>query len=556
MSSARRLGLAALAVGAAACRPPIEAPPGTLVVVKELQATWVENFNPFSAGGGARWPTQAGVYEPLFIYNSAQGEFVPALATSWAWIEGGATLALTLRQGVRWSDGAPMTAADVAFTFRLLQREPALDSQGLGPRIREVVVVDDHTVQLRLLAPFSPALGRVAQVPIVPAHIWEGVADPAGWSNPAPVATGPFTEVLRFETQVFDLGRNPHHWDPEAAAGVERLRMPAMSGNDQANVALIHGEIDWCGTFIPSVDRVFVSRDRAHHIDWSPPTGSTIFLYANAAQAPFDDARVRKALSLAIDRDQLVRLAMHGTTHGSDGTGLSDKHDAWRDPEALALGDWVTHDPARAGALLDAAGWRLGEDGLRRNSAGEVLRAELEVVSGWSDWLRGAQVISVQLRAIGVDAPVRARDFGAWMDGLSRGNFRLSFGWSGDGPTPYDLYSGLMGSAALRPLGQPAASQWHRLADPESDALLTAFEQSTDPAEQQRIAAGLQRRFAALAPAIPLFPSPSWGQANTTRIEGFPSAADPYALLSPHASPESLLVLRRLRARAPAGDGS
>jgi peptide/nickel transport system substrate-binding protein len=142
------------------------------------------------------------------------------------------------------------------------------------------------------------------------------------------------------------------------------------------------------------------------------------------------------------------------------------------------------------------------------------------------------------------------------MDGLSRGNFRLSFGWSGDGPTPYDLYAGLLGSAALRPVGEPAASQWHRLADPESDVLLTAFEQATDPGEQRRLAAGLQRRFATLAPAIPLFPSPSWGQANTTRIEGFPSAADPYALLSPHASPESLLVLRRLRARPPAGDGT
>ncbi len=539
----------ALAAALLGCRPPVAAPPGTLVVVKELQATWVENFNPFSAGGGARWPTQAGVYEPLFIYNSVQDAFVPWLATEWGWIDGGATLALRLREGVRWSDGAPLTAADVAFTFGLIQREPALDSQGLGPRIAEVLVIDPHTVHLRLKAPFSPALGRVAQVPIVPAHIWTGVADPAGWNNPEPVGSGPFTEVLRFETQVFDLGRNPHHWNPDAALGVERLRLPAMSGNDQANVALIHGEVDWCGTFIPAAQRVFVDRDPANHIDWSPPMGATIFLYANAARAPFDDPAVRKALSLAIDRDQLVRLAMHGTTHGSDGTGLSDKHRAWLDPEALRLGDWVSHDPARAGALLDQAGWKLGEDGLRHDASGATLRAELEVVSGWSDWLRAAQVISVQLRAVGVDAPVRARDFGAWMDGLSRGDFRLSFGWSGDGPTPYDLYAGLLGSAALRPLGEPAASQWHRLADPEADALLTAFEQATDPDEQRRLAVGLQRRFAAVAPAIPLFPSPSWGQANTRWLSGFPSADDPFALLSPHSSPESLLVLSRLHAR-------
>ena len=531
------------------CRPPISAPPGTLVVVRELQATWVENFNPFSAGGGARWPTQAGIYEPLFIYNSVKGEFEPWLATEWSWLEGGTTLAIHVREGVQWSDGTALTAEDVAFTFRLLLRQPALDQQGLGAHIANISVPEPSVVHLQLVAPYSPALGRVAQVPIVPAHIWSTVSDPTAWNNPEPVGSGPFTEVLRFETQVFDLGRNPHHWNVDAAQGIERLRLPAMSGNEQANVALIHGEIDWCGTFIPASERVFVAKDPAHHIDWSPPLGSTIFLYANAARPPFDSADIRKALSMAIDRDQLVRLAMHNRTHGSDGTGLSDKHQAWRDPQALRMGDWVNYDPTRAAALLDAAGWKLGEDGLRYNASGTPLRAELQVVSGWSDWLRAAQVISVQLRAIGVDAPVRARDFGAWMDGLSRGDFVLSFGWSGDGPTPYDLYAGMLGSAALRPLGTPAASQWHRFADRESDALLAAFEAATDPEEQKVVAAALQRRFALLAPAIPLFPSPSWGQANTTRIDGFPTAENPFALLSPHSSPESLLVLRALTLR-------
>ena len=532
-----------------ACRPPIEAPPGTLVVVKELQATWVRNFNPFSAGGGARWPTATGIYEPLVVYNSAQDAFVPWLATGWEWQDEGATLALTLRDGVRWSDGSPLTAEDVAFTLRLMQREPALDAQGLGPRLASVDVVDPLTVRVRLSAPFSPVLGRLTQVPIVPAHIWQAVADPAGWANPDPVASGPFTEVLRFDTQVFDLGRNPYHWDGQSHAGVDRLRLPALSGNDQANVALIHGEVDWCGTFIPAVQRVFVARDPAHNVDWSPPVGPTIFVYANAARPPFDDVRVRQALSLALDREQIVRLAMHGTTRPSDGSALSDKHSAWRDPEAVALGDWVSYDPARAAALLDAAGWVRSADGLRRNAAGDVLRADLEVVSGWSDWLRAAQVISVQLGAVGVDAPVRARDFGAWMDGLSRGDFGLSFGWSADGPTPYDMFAGLLGSAALRPLGEPAASQWHRLADPEADRLLGAFAHATRMDDQRQVAGALQRRFAELAPAIPLFPSPSWGQASTARFRGFPSADDPYALLSPHAGSEVLLVLRSLRVR-------
>lgn len=539
-------------MGLLSCRATIEAPPGTLVVVRELQASWVRNFNPFLPAGSNRWPTTAGVYEPMGIFNSVTGETEPWLATSWRWEAGDTELVYELRQDVLWSDGEPFSADDVVATFSLLRAHPALDLNNLSARLQAVEAEGEHTVRFTLYEPFVPGLLFITHQSIVPAHIWSELDDPVTFTNPDPVGTGPFTEVRRFETQVYEVARNPHYWQPDAAPGVEALRMPALPSNEQANLALIHGEIDWTGTFLPAVDRVFVGRDPEHHRYWFPLVGNTVFLYANTTREPFDDPRVRKALSRAIDRDLLVRIAMHNTTRPADVTGLSDKYAAWRDDAAVAAADpWTTFDADRAAAELDALGWVLDGRGVRRDASGEALAVDLAVVSGWSDWVRAAQIISQQLRAVGVETRVTSKDFGAWMEGMSRGEFDLAIGWSSDGPTPYDLYQGLLGSDAVKPVGESATVNWHRLGDPEADRALAVLERDPDPAAQARAIDTLQSRFIALAPAIPLFPSPSWGQANTRRFTGFPSADHPYALLSPHKAPESLLVLTRISARSP-----
>ncbi len=327
------------------CSASTEAPPGTLVVVKEMQATWVRNFNPFVPAGSNRWPTSAGVYEPMLIFNAVSGEYTPWLAEDWDWEDHGTHLRFDLRQGVRWSDGEAFDAEDVVFTFELLEAHKAIDSHNLAERVDRVWASDDHTVHMELNAPFVPGLPWIAHQAIVPEHIWRDIDDPVTFTNPDPVGTGPFTEVSRFTTQVYEISRNPHYWQAEAARGVQTLRMPALASNEQANLALINGEIDWTGTFIPAVDRVFVGRDPEHHHYWFPLVGSTIFLYGNTAAPPFDDIRVRKAASMAIDRELIVRIGMHSTTRPADPTGLTDAHADWRDPEAAAAGDWVRTDP-------------------------------------------------------------------------------------------------------------------------------------------------------------------------------------------------------------------
>ena len=127
-----RAALLALFLLGVGCRESLEAPPGTLVVVKDLQASWIRNFNPFATGGRARWPTNCGIYEPLLIFSSTSGEVVPWLAEEWGWGDHGLSLEFRSRDGVHWSDGQPFSAEDVAYTFELLETFPALDPAGLS----------------------------------------------------------------------------------------------------------------------------------------------------------------------------------------------------------------------------------------------------------------------------------------------------------------------------------------------------------------------------------------------------------------------------------------
>src|SRR6185295_2475348 len=111
--------------------PTSKAPPPLTITMGPRQAPWKRAFNPFLKEEDTRWPSVAGIYEPLIVYNRATGAYVPWLATSFQWSADNTKLRFALRSGVVWSDGTPFTAGDVAFTFGLMRRSPALDPQGL-----------------------------------------------------------------------------------------------------------------------------------------------------------------------------------------------------------------------------------------------------------------------------------------------------------------------------------------------------------------------------------------------------------------------------------------
>lgn len=312
---------------------------------------------------------------------------------------------------------------------------------------------------------------------------------------------------------------------------------------------MVNGEVDLASHFVPDIESVYIARDPEHFNYWFPAVGATVQLYLNTTRAPFDDVNVRKAISMGINREQIVAVAMYDYTHPADGTGLSDAYDGWRSEEAVAAGDWVAMNVERANQLLDEAG--LTRDGdVRRLADGTEMSYDLNVVSGWSDWVSSCQIMAQNLEDLGITARVQTYDFPAWFDRVTKGEFDLSIGWSSNGPTPFNFYRGAMSSATFVEIGEVAVENWQRYVSVEADELLNQFAAATDEATQMELAAQLQMIFAQEAPSIPLFPGPSWGEFNTTRFTDFPGADNPYAALSAYLNPDRLIMITTIKPAA------
>jgi peptide/nickel transport system substrate-binding protein len=477
----------------------------------------------------------------MLVYNVMTAEYVPWLASAWEWSDDALKLTFTTRDGVMWSDGEPFTAKDVAFTFGLMKDYAEFDNFSVWPNLTEVKAIDDQHVEFTFNKPFTPSFKDIGEQPIVPEHIWKDVEDPVQFTNDSPVATGPFTEVVKFENQIYELGRNSNYWQ-KCAPYIEGMRFPAYNSNEQANLALINGEIDWAGNFVPDADNTYVSKGEGNNY-WFPPVGGTVFLYVNTQKAPFDNPDVRKAISMALDRKQIVKVAMYDYTHPSDATGLSDSMNALKDAAVVESGTWTQQDIAKANELLDAAGLKKGADGIRTLPDGTPLKYDLNVVSGWNDWVATCEIMSRNLKEIGIDAPVKTNEFSAWFDMVKRGQFDMSIGWSNSVPFAFNVYRELMSSETVKPIGEDSAWNWHRYGNEEADELFTKLAASTDPAEQKSLVVDLEKIFVENAPAIPLFPGPSWGEYNESRITNWPTADNPYAKLTPNDAPGNLLVM-------------
>jgi peptide/nickel transport system substrate-binding protein len=509
----------------------------------EQQATWIRNFNPLlSENASCRWPTLFGIYEPLFVWNTIKAEAVPWLAKEWVFSEDNLTLTMTIQDGVSWSDGTPFTANDVAFTWNLLKDNESLPGNGARtalPRLASIEAPDDATVVFTFSEVFTIAQYEIGGQVIVPEHIFSTVEDPTTYTNEEPVGTGPFTEVARFEAQIFELHANPNYWQ-EGKPAIPGLRLPAFPSNDAIQLAALNGEVDWQANFIPDIENVFVAKDPDNHHYWFPPTGAVVHLYLNNDVAPFDDVAVRKAVSLAINRDQICEIAMYGYTHPADSTGLSDAFDSWKDAAAKDAG-WVTFDPDQANAMLDEAGYAMDGD-VRKAPDGTAFEFELNVVSGWSDWVQSCEIMARNLADIGFKVTVQPYDQTTWQTRVQNGEFTMSIGWSSQGATIFNFYRGAMATETKKPVGESGTENWHRFASTEADTLLAAFAATSDEAEQKDIANQLQAIYAENAPAVPLFPGPQWGEFNTSRFTGFPSEEDPYAILSTYATERGIVL--------------
>lgn len=507
-----------------------------LTISRETGATFTLNFNPFSPN--ALPMTTTAIYEPLLIFNSANGETVPWLAKEWTVADDATGMTFVVRDGVQFSDGEDLTADDVVFSI-----QTQLDL-GAFPYVESVTAQDESTVEVAFNRPYSVALWEVGAVPIIPKHVWESIDDPAKETNETPIGTGPYTEVDNFQGQSYDLLPNPHYWQPEKQK-IPGIRMLAYAGNDAANLAAVNGDIDWIPQFIPDIQKVFVDKDPEHRAYWFPTTGNTIQFTYNTTKAPFDDVEVRKALSMAIDRQQVADVAMSGYTHPADCTGLSDNLADWKDESVVDDCSWTEFDTEAAAAMLDDAGYEVGSDGKRTLKDGSPFTFSIIVNATSSDWVSVAQIISKNLEEIGVTATVETQETNILVNNLFTNNFDSAIAWAGHGPTPYSYYRSQFALDLLDESTNNSPENFGRFDSGSGQEVLSSFVSTSVEEDQRALSDELQALYAEEAPAAPLFPSPSWGARSDEHFSGWPTEEDPYADLNPFAA-TSVIVLTTL----------
>ena len=356
----------------------------------------------------------------LIRYDEAL-EPQPYLAASWELTDDDRTLTFRLRDDVFWHDGEPVDARDVAFTYRMVTHPDAgfpnaafWDRYDTGPQ--GAVVVDDRTVRFRL-EPQSEPLDPWRSVAILPEHLLgrvpvEGLREHP-FSSRCPVGNGPFVfrEHVSSEHWVFEA--NPAF--PQALGGrpfVDRYVYRIVPDANTLLLELLTGGIDVYVAAQPDQAEAIVDSSELDLVAF--PFRSFTFVAWNSRRPLLADARVRRALTLGLDREQIVAALLEGFGTVAHGT-VPGYH--WAHAERVGR---LPYDPERARSLLNEAGFvdRDG-DGVRENAEGTPLSLSLQTNQGNARLERLAVIAQAQLKEIGVDVRVEVREWASMIEAVT-----------------------------------------------------------------------------------------------------------------------------------------
>lgn len=532
------LGASTGTVALGACSRPDgdpDAVPPVRIHANDLPS-YTQNFNPYSAT--ALSGATGIIYEPLMLTTSMDVDHpVPWVAEDIAFDDDGTGAQITVRQGITFTDGKPLTVEDVVFTLLLLRDEPATNGSALP--VTDAKATGENTVHVSFDGPsfaFAPTLRAVC---VVPKHIFETI-DVVNDPILEPIGSGPY-KFGTFNDQVYTFVKNKDHWAADEFEP-EELQWPAHS-TETFTTALTQGELDWSGGFVANVEKLFVAADPEHRGYYYPGLG-VVNLTFNLERKRWQDFELRRGISLAIDRKAIADRAVQGYVPAPHPTAMPRPTFDDFIPEDLRDAEFP-FDPKEAAKVLDAAGYRMGPDGVRVGPDGVALDFPLQIPSAFADWVAVTQILDENLRAIGVRFSPQGVAQESWIETRNSGDFDVTLSIVSAGASPWFMYRSMLSSEHKRDDGKVLAN-FQRWYDTETDDLLRRFTSTDDEAEQKTCIDGLARIVVDKLPALPIVVAPNWFNYNAENWTGFPSPEKPYALGAPYSSIDRVLVLREL----------
>jgi peptide/nickel transport system substrate-binding protein len=487
-------------------------------------STW----NPFQPGSLANTTGTIGfVYEFLFDFDPMTGVLTPWLAEEGGWTDD-TTYAVTLRSGLTWSDGEPLTASDVVYTFELGQQYATLWFAPLWDYLTGVTAVDDTHLTFTFTDPLYQEWDNyLYNLPIVPMHLWESRTEEeiTTGANENPVGSGAYLYLTRGEDRNVWI-RNESWW------GIDVFGLPApkyivdirFSSNNVALGAVIKGEVDLSNNFLPGIATL---SDKGYVETYYPSapymlSANTAVLFLNTTKKPMDDAAFRRALAFAIDVPSIVNVAYANLVKAASPTGLLPSLSNFDDPTVLAdLG--YSFDTAKAMTMLADAGYvDVNDDGFVEAPDGSAIALEVTCPSGWTDWMAAIDIIASSAQAAGINIVSTYPDYGAWNTALQGGTFDMTLNnWAGMSNTPWTLYNLLFRHPIQE---QMQSGNFGRYDNQEMFDLVDALAKikATDVAGMKAACASIQELMLTDMPMIPLWYNGLWAQFSTSSWTGWP----------------------------------
>lgn len=452
---------------------------GTLVVSQSGDPL---SFNPNFQSDDNIFVPGLNIYNTLVTLDSAY-QVIPELAQSWEVSEDGLTITFHLVEGAVWHDGEPVTSADVKYTFEQIKNTASAPATPFFSPVESIDTPDPQTVVFNMATPspsLIPFLGWYGTV-ILPAHIYEGTDWTTNPANQTPVGSGPFKFVSYSPGSSIELEANLDYWGE--GPYVDRVVFSIIPDANTALQALLNGEVDVLTTN-PPLSQVETLQNTPGIEVIVAPIPSFYYLTMNNDREFTANPEVRRGISMAINRQQIVDLALGG--YPDVATTFYPTSIEWAantSPEAQV----PQYDPEAAAAAFDAAGYPV-VDGTR-------FKLVFPFFTDAPEYPDIATIVGQNLADVNVDVELVALEINAWVERIESGDFDLGLLGGLWGPDPENL--------KIR-VGTGGAVNGFNYSNPRVDELLAEASATVDQAERASLYFEVQEILAQDVPISPL----------------------------------------------------
>ena len=472
-------------------------------------------------------------YETPFRYDPLKDKFIPWLATKGQW-KNHSTFVMTVRKGVKWSDGKALTPQDFLYTFKTLKltthpQYPLWKDTGL-----KSVSVSGNTLVFKFGA--HPGYQQFDfyrfNVAIVPKHIFSRYSNDAlttGNLKKPIVGTGPYVYKSGIGTQSQSVvwTKNPHWWATKAL-GLKVAPKYVVDIKNGTNAAALSnfaaGNIDLFNNFAP---KSAIKGSAKTYYGKAPYhlAANTTWLFPNTERKPLGDSAFRHALAYSINMKQIIDKAYQGLVNKASPTGLLPIWSKLIDNQIVQKYGF-SYNQTKAKNILKAAGYTdVNHDGYVENKDGSKIDLKIVCPNGWSDWMTAIQIIASSAKAVGIKITPGFPEYNTMVDDRGHGNYDLLLGNDRQySNTPWTYYQYIY---QLPIKNNQTTTNYERYKSSKAWDLTIGLDKipSSNTHARATQMALLEKTFLQNLPAIPLWYNGMWAMFNTKHWKNWPSSS-------------------------------